>query len=243
MRLAVRALAPLLRETNALAKSDRAPTAYSGAKYAAHVAKKAAGTISPNVVQSVVGWVRRAMNEGFAGDDLDSLVENRFASNVLDAARENIATSRREHEGGAGFMYIEAAAYATADGVKGCEQGALKHRANQVKTLLAIPNKCGSCVHANAHADGTKRCALYNKVFVAQDDFGATFDTMKQANIRSANMDDQAATASLFAHAYDASEFSLHNASLEGFSLTAFPEDDKVSEVAFGGLIISNSWE
>ena len=243
VRLAVRALAPLLRETNALAKSDRAPTAYSGAKYAAHVAKKAVGTVSPNVVQSVVGWVRRAMNEGFAGNDLDSLVESRFASNVLDAARENIATSRREHEGGAGFMYIEASAYATADGVKGCEQGALKHRANQVKTLLAIPNKCGSCVHANAYADGTKRCALYNKVLVAQDDFGATFDTMKQANIRSANMDDQAVTASLFAHAYDASEFSLHNASLDGFSLTAFPEDEKVSEVAFGGLIISNSWE
>lgn len=243
VRLAGKALGPMLRETNALAEPDRTPTAYAGAKYAAHVAKKAASTISPNMVQSVVGWVRRAMNEGFAGNDLDALVEKRFAADVLNAARENIATTRREHEGGAGFMYIEASAYATADGVKGCEQGALKHRANQVKTLLAIPNKCGSCVHARTHADGTKRCALYNKVLVAQDDFGATFDTMKQANIRAANMDDQATTAALFAPSYDASEFSLHNASLDGFSLTAFPEDEKVNEVAFGGLVISNSWE
>ena len=243
VRLAGRALGPLLRETNALAEPDRTPTRYAGAKYAAHVATKAASAISPNTVQSVVGWVRRAMNEGFAGNDLDALVEKRFASEVLTAAHENIAAARREHEGGAGFLYIEASAYATADGVKGCEQGALKHRANQVKTLLAIPNKCGSCVHARTHEDGTKRCALYNKVLVARDDFGATLDTMKQANIRAANMDDQAATASLFAPSYDEGEFNLHNASLDGFSLTAFPENDKVNEVAFGGLFVSNPWE
>lgn len=243
VRLAGRALGPLLRETNALAEPDRTPTRYSGAKYAAHVAKKAASAVSPNTVQSVVGWVRRAMNEGFAGNDLDTLVEKRFASEVLDAAREKVAAVRREHEGGAGFLYIEASAYATADGVKGCEQGALKHRANQVKTLLAIPNKCGSCVHARALADGTQKCALYNKVLVARDDFGATLDTMKQANIRSANMDDQATTASLFAPTYDTGEFNLHNASLDGFSLTAFPENEKVNEVAFGGLFVSNPWE
>jgi hypothetical protein len=243
VRLAGRALGPLLRETNALAEPDRTPTRYLGAKYAAHVAKKAVGTVSPTTVQSVVGWVRRAMNEGFAGNDLDALVEKRFASEVLAAAQENIAAARREHEGGAGFMYIEASAYATADGVKGCEQGALKHRANQVKTLLAIPNKCGSCVHVRTHEDGTQRCSLYNKVLVARGDFGATFDTMKQANIRSANMDDQAATASLFAPSYNEGEFNLHNASLDGFSLTAFPENDKVSEVAFGGLFVSNPWE
>jgi len=243
VRLAGRALDPLLRETNALAEPDRTPTRYSGAKYAAHVAKKAASAVSPNTVQSVVGWVRRAMNEGFAGNDLDALVEKRFASEVLAAARENITAARREHEGGAGFLYIEASAYATADGVKGCEQGALKHRANQVKTLLAIPNKCGSCVHARALADGTQKCALYNKVLVARDDFGATLDNMKRANIRSANMDDQEATASLFAPSYDEGEFNLHNASLDGFSLTAFPENDKVNEVAFGGLFVSNPWE
>jgi hypothetical protein len=260
VRLAGRALGPLLREKNVLSEPDRTPTKYAGAKYAAHVANKVANNNSPNTVQAVVGWVRhamnepntvqavvgwvrRAMNEGFAGNDLDALVEKRFASDVLTAAHESIAAARREHEGGAGFLYIEASAYATADGVKGCEQGALKHRANQVKTLLVIPNKCGSCVHARTHEDGTKRCALYNKVLVARDDFGATLDTMKQANIRAANMDDQAATASLFAPSYDEGEFNLHNASLEGFSLTAFPENDKVSEVAFGGLFVRNPWE
>ena len=243
VRLAGRALGPLLRETNALAEPDRTPTRYAGAKYAAHVTTKAASAISPNTVQAVVGWVRRAMNEGFAGNDLDALVEKRFASAVLEFARENISEVRQEHEGGAGFLYIEASAYATADGVKGCEQGALKHRANQVKTLLAIPNKCDTCVHARTHEDGVQRCALYNKVLVSRDDFGATLDTLKQANIRAANMDDQSTTASLFAPSYDEGEFNLHNASLDGFSLTAFPENGKVAEVAFGGLVINPEQE
>ena len=243
LRVAGKALGPLLRETRALVEPDRTPTRYAGVKYATHVTEKAASGVSPSTVQSVVGWVRRAMNEGFAGNDLDALVEKRFAADVLDAAREKVAAVRREHEGGAGFVYVEAAAYATADGVKGCEQGALKHRANQVKTLLAIPNKCDSCVHARTLEDGTQRCALYNKVLVSRDDFGATLDTLKQANIRAANMDDQATTASLFAPTYNEGEFSLHNASLDGFSLTAFPENNKVSEVAFGGLVVHNPWE
>jgi hypothetical protein len=243
VQVASKQLAPLLRQTNALAEPDRTPTKYAGANYAAHVAKKAASAVSPNVVQAVVGWVRRTMNEGFAGRDLDDLVAKRFASDVLDAAREKVAAVRREHEGGAGFVYVEAAAYATLDGVKGCEQGALKHRANQVKTLLAIPNKCGSCVHAHALADGTQKCALYNKVLVSREDFGSRLDSMKQANIQTANMDDQALTASLFAPTYNESEFSLHNAALDGFSLTAFPEDGKVAEIAFGGLVLNPEWK
>jgi len=243
VRVASKHLDPLLRKTNALAEPDRAAPKYAGAQYAAHVAQKVASTVSPSTVHSVVGWVRRAMNEGFAGQDLDALVEKRFASDVLDAAREKVAAVRREHEGGAGFVYVEAAAYATSDGVKGCEQGALKHRANQVKTLLAIPNKCGSCVHARALADGTPKCALYNKVLASREDFGTHLDTMKQANIRAVNMDDQAHTASLFAPKFNADEFSLHNAALDGFSLVAFPENDKVAEVAFGGLVLNPEWE
>lgn len=247
-RLAGKTLGPFLRETNALAEPVHTPSEYAGHKYAPHVAKRASVNVSPETLQawrnrSVVGWVRRAMNEGFAGKDLDALVEKRFASDVLAVAQEAISAARRQHEGGAGFMYIEASAYATPDGVKGCEQGALKHRANQVKTLLAIPNKCDTCAHARTHEDGTVRCALYNKVLVTREDFGATFDTMKQANIRSANMDDQEATASLFAPTYNEGEFNLHNASLDGFSLTAFPENDKVRDVAFGGLVINPEWE
>ena len=247
-RLAGKTLGPFLRETNALAEPVHTPSEYAGHKYAPHVAKRASVNVSPETLQawrnrSVVGWVRRAMNEGFAGKDLDALVEKRFASDVLAVAQEAISAARRQHEGGAGFMYIEASAYATPDGVKGCEQGALKHRANQVKTLLAIPNKCDTCAHARTHENGTVRCALYNKVLVTREDFGATFDTMKQANIRSANMDDQEATASLFAPTYNEGEFNLHNASLDGFSLTAFPENDKVRDVAFGGLVINPEWE
>jgi hypothetical protein len=243
IRVAGSILDPVLRETQALEEPNHDHPVYAGAKYAAHTARKVASVVSPNTVQSVVRWIRRAMNEGFAGNNLNDLIENRFASDVLAASSEEIDSIRRAHEGGAGFLYVEAAAYATTDGVKGCEQGALKHRANQVKTLLAVPNKCGSCVHARTLEDGTPRCAIYNKIIVNAADFGSDLERLKQANIRTANQTDQEQTASLFSPTYDANEFNLHNASLDDFDYAPLPDNKKVADIAFGGLIIRSDSE
>ena len=193
------------------------------------VAQKIAGT---------VGWVRRAMNEGFAGKNLDDAIRSRFTDALLKEANDNIAKIRAAHEGLAGFRYIDASVYASKDGgVKGCEDGGLKHRANQVKMVLGM-NRCGSCAMANALPDGSMRCSVYNKMIVNASDFDANeLRRAKAATIKQANSSDAETTASLFAPRFDPNEFSLHNAALDNVRADDLPEQAKVNEIVMGGLI------
>ena len=189
-------------------------------------------------IRGVLRMARKAMSEGLAGNDLTSYLTHRFASSVLSASEALVSGLRAAHEGLSGFLYVDAEAYASDAGVKGCESGALKHRANQIPNVRAM-DRCATCTLARVREDGTRKCGVYNKTLVAASDVeGPELDTIKQANINAKNMTDAEATASLFAPTYDPGEFNLVNASLEGFDLDPMPENEKVAEVAFGGWVI-----
>lgn len=152
---------------------------------------------------SLLKWARIQMSEGTAGDELDQLFKLRFSSPLLKAAKPLIKAVRKEHEGLSGHVYVDAGAYASVKGTKGCEKGALVHRTGSLKTVLAI-DKCKSCVLKNA--DGI--CTVYNKLLVEEPPVQDR-KAYQRAAIKAANASDAEVTASLFAPAFDANEFSL----------------------------------
>jgi len=169
---AVRLLAPVVK--NALSDDQRTTRlAKDTGEREVRISKSASEIGLHQKVAGAVGWIRRAMNEGFAGKNLDDAIRNRFTESLLKEASGNIAKVRALHEGLAGFRYVDASVYASKDGgVKGCEDGGLKHRANQVKMVLGM-DRCGSCAMANALPDGSTRCSVYNKMLVRASDFDA----------------------------------------------------------------------
>ncbi len=203
------------------------------------IAKAASeGGVSANEVYAVIRTARRVMTEGMAGKDFDSYLRHRFADSLLRAAHGFVQGARKAHEGLSGFLYVDSEAYASEAGAKGCESGALKHRANQIPNVRAM-GRCATCTLARVREDGTRKCGVYNKTLVAASDVeGPELDMIKQANINAKNMTDAEATASLFAPTFDPNEFNLVNASLDGFDLDPLPENEKVAEVAFGGWVI-----
>jgi hypothetical protein len=172
------------------------------------------------------------MSEGFAGKDLSDIIEKRLSNNLLKAADAQIRELRAAHEGASGFLYVDAEAYASPEGVTGCEQGALKHRANKIPSVAEMP-RCGSCAMARVLEDGTRKCGVYNKV-LASGFTEQELDLVRERNIRASDMTDVETTTSLFAPTYNPDEFGLENSNLEGFGLE-LPEDEKVAEVSFGG--------
>ena len=58
---------------------------------------------------------------------------------------------------------------------------------------------------------------------------------IKQANIKSTEMNDAEVTASLFAPTFDPSEFGLVNASLEDVAFDSLPETEKLAKIMFDG--------
>lgn len=233
-KMATKMLAPVLRESGALEEAGHKTSSYQGRAYR-QVPQRVA-TVSPHMreVEGMLRWVREAMNEGFAGKDLDDLIRNRFSSSVIKNGSEQLQQVRGQHEGAAGHLYIDASVYASKVGTKGCDKGALKHRANAVGTVLAM-DRCAGCALRKVKADGTPVCTKYNKRLASESDLPDQIDHMKAANIKAANMTDQEATASLFAPSYDPSEFGLHNANLDTVDV---PEHDveTISEVLFGGM-------
>ena len=200
----------------------------------AATSKKSRSVLAGQIKQAT-SWVRKTMTEGFAGKDLDSLIHNRFAGALLEAAKSEIEQVRVAHEGLSGFLYVDSEVYASEAGVKGCESGAMKHRANQIPNVRAM-NRCATCTLVRVREDGTRKCGVYNKTLVAAEDVeGSELDSIRQANINAKNMTDAESTASLFASTYDPSEYNLVNASLEGFGFDPMPENEKVADIVFGG--------
>jgi len=196
---------------------------------------KTARSVLAGQIKQATSWVRKTMTEGFAGKDLDSLIHNRFAGSLLEAAESEISQIRAAHEGLSGFLYVDAGAYASETGAKGCESGAMKHRANQIPNVRAM-DRCATCTLARVREDGTRKCGAYNKTLVdAADLSGPEMEPLKKANIKSVEMSDAEATASLFAPSYDAREFGLVNANLEGFALEELPETEKMASIFFDG--------
>lgn len=216
----------MVKEVSKKLASQQTPKAsqYSGAKIRENEYRSTGipdAPVEDRQVLKLARYARRHMSEGVAGNTLTALIRQRFAPDVLKKGAAKLAELRREHEGLSGHLYVDAAAYASPTGTEGCEQGALKHRANALKTVLSM-DRCGSCAFANKKADGTLVCQKYNKALV--DEFaGETVKAYQQEQIRLANSPtrDIEMTAALF---NPAEEFGLVNP-LDGFDL----EDERTA--------------
>lgn len=230
-------LDPILKETGALSKEAAAPNVYQDTPFTRAVGEhKNASGPGFREVDRLLRWAKQQMSEGVVGRDLDHMLQGRFAHSVRTAAMDALRRLRGQQEGLAGHLFVDATAYATENGTKGCEKGALKHRANQIPAVLQM-DKCGSCALRVAKEDGTPRCQMYNKRLVASvselvDDPSA----YQKETIRLANGTDADRVASLFANTYE-NDFNLGGESeLDNLVLEDTPENEEVGEVFFGGL-------
>ena len=228
-------LGPFLKKTGALNPRAPATKKYRDAKFTHHVASAPEIGVSAPEIHKAARWVRQQMTEGFAGPELDTLIQLRLTPKVAAAAGSRIASERKEHEGLAGHVYVDAAAYASVEGVTGCDDGALKHRANGLKFVRAM-DRCDGCVYKNA--DGV--CQKYNKTLL--DEIPADFAKMARAkHLATHHMSDQEQTAAMFSIGMDAASaadlFQLHNGALDDVETEA-PDHQILDGIFFGGFEI-----
>lgn len=210
---------------------------YLDTKYTAHVAQSMAPRDdNPLEVRRLLRWASVQMTEGFAGQDLDHLLQSRFSSGLLKASEAPLVQLRLKHEGLAGHLYVDASAYATPAGTTGCDTGALTHRANAIPSVLQM-DRCGSC---SANVDGS--CQKYRKLLVSGPPVPDPVRYQKEA-IRLANSGDAERTASLFTPSYSAEEFDLQNDGLDQFDYDTLPSNEEVSDVLFDGFVIPSEEE
>jgi hypothetical protein len=189
---------------------------------AMHAAAKTSG-IKVAEFQLLATWLRRQMSEGMAGNDLTSLMGLRFASPLRKAGAEMVKALRAEHEGLAGHLYVDAAAYASKTGTTGCEKAASTHRANTIRYVKAM-ERCAGCALANANGV----CTKYGKELLVNLPKNAA--AFQQKMIRQADAPDQEITAALF----NPKEFDL-NAQTE-IDLDDPNVTEDIGDVLFGGL-------
>lgn len=234
MRLAVRKLSASLKG-GVLSAAPRAEKSYDGTKFEAHVGERVASRNTRTAVVSAVKWLKVALTEGFAGKELDGLLRHKFSDSLLGEVREEFSNLRKAHEGGSGFLYVDASAYDKGAGVQGCEEGGLKHRTNQIPTVLAM-DKCDSCVLAVTLEDGSRRCSTYNKKLLV-DANGPEMDKLRRRNIKASNQNDYEKTAALFSepeNIYNPTEFGLDNSVLEDFEFDEVVREPDF-DISFGG--------
>lgn len=171
--------------------------------------------------KQLASWLRQQMSEGVAGGELDTLLRVRFASPLRKAAEPMVTALRKEHEGLSGFLYVDAAAYASPTGTTGCEAAAPKHRANQVKFVKAM-DRCSGCVFANANGV----CRKYGKELLHK--LPSDAQAFRAAMLKMADAPDHELTASLF----DPSEYALQG-NLD-VSLDSAPSSKELGDVLFG---------
>ena len=216
-----------------------APVSNASVKLPDHEARmaKAAteGGVSVPEIRGMLRWASQQMSEGFAGKDLNDLIQYRFTDKILRASSGLLSDLRETHEGLAGFLYVDAAAYVSPTGISGCEEGGRKHRANQLRAVSSV-GRCVGCTSSRMMEDGTRKCAVYSKVLLDRGDLPPEIAQVKNANIESADMSDEEVTASLFASSYDPAEFGLHNANLESVAVEPAPNLERLGEIVLGGL-------
>jgi len=172
-------------------------------------------------------WLRRQMSEGMAGKDLTALLQLRFASPLRIASTSLIASLREAHEGLAGHLYVDAAAYASKKGIKGCEAGATQHRTNNVPLVKAMP-RCAGCNFANTNGV----CIKYGKELM--HDLPADAGVFQKQMLAVADAPDHEITAALF----DPGEFNLGN-SMENLDVNDPTITEDIGGVFFGdGMIL-----
>ena len=226
-------LAPVFQKTSALEDRKKEPRAYDKTPFTRAASEAKGRSVLAGQIRTATQWLRRSMSEGWAGTELDSLLGQRFSEAVLKEGSSQIQEARKAHEGLAGFLYVDAEAYASPSGSTGCEKFASKHRANQIPYVREM-ERCASCSLVRVLEDGSRKCGVFNKVLAPMDIYlteGA--DTLREKNIAAAGMTDAEATSSLFAPTYQ-DEFGLSNSNLEGFEVDNLPENDKIS-ILFGG--------
>jgi len=204
---------------------------YSDTPYTQHIIRDKKPRTLLASAESVEKWVRQKMAEGNMGRDLDTLLQTKYANEVLDHYGEKIGSLRKAHEGLSGQVYVDAKAYDTPNGVTGCDQGALQHRANTIPAVLEM-DKCSSCVYKNAD----DVCQKYNKPVVASVQLLGIDNPRKyqKESIRLANSSDSERTASLFANNYDQNEFSL--TTNEELEIDDEQTPQALADVLFGGF-------
>lgn len=206
------------------AQADRkAGKALSASEKAMHAAAKASG-IRVAEFQMLSTWLRRQMSEGLAGNDLSSLLSLRFASPLRKAAIQMVKALRQEHEGLAGHLYVDAAAYASQTGTAGCEKAAATHRANAIRYVQAM-DRCAGCALANANGV----CTKYGKELLTRLPKNAA--AFQQRMIHQADAPDQEITASLF----NPQEFDLGGSPLD-LDIGEAPVTEGIGDVLFDGL-------
>lgn len=235
VRLASRYLNPILKESGALEDGGKTARTYDGVAYRQVPQRVASVNPHEREVRAMLAWTSRTLNEGFAGQDLDELLAAKFSSTVRKAGASELKALRKAHEGGSGFIYVDASAYATKTGTKGCESAAPRHRANQVKFVLAM-DRCATCAKARKKADGTRVCGPYKKQIITASDLPDEIAGMRQANVKAANMDDAESVASMFESGYDPSEFDLQSPLDHDIEFESAPENEKLAEIVFGGM-------
>lgn len=193
-------------------------------------------------VNGMLRWVKEELNAGWAGYEFEGLLKARLAKPLLKAAKELIAEVRDEHEGLAGHLYVDAATYGDKRGVKGCEEGAAKHRGNDIAYVLRMA-ACKDCTHCNQHGS----CTKYAKELVSREDFGDKALRKFQAKtLRMLDSTDAEKTASYFAPVENpAQEWGLQNDNLEDIDYYAEAEPDDMgdlADIAFGGMDLPDGW-
>lgn len=220
-----------------MASDDEAAAALS-AHAAEHKARqqaqKAAHVEGESVkqVEKMLRWTRQQMSEGMAGRDLTDLLSARWSGTLIKQATSQLVQIRKKHEGLAGHLYVDAAAYASPQGTSGCEKAASKHRANAVPVVLAMP-RCASCTARSQREDGSMFCQKYGKPLVEKPPVEDP-DGYQREQLRLANASDAEVTASLFNN--PAAEFGLHNDVLDSFDVSEAPETSEISDYMFGGM-------
>lgn len=176
---------------------------------------KNAGVV-PGEVHSLVSGVMSDMHSGLAGKALDRSLRVTYTKPLRKAASALIRSLRKAHEGLAGFLYVDAKSYAP-EGVAGCEDGAKKHRGDEIPYVLKM-GSCKSCVFKSREGF----CMKYDKELVASFD-DAEKSSYQNAMIEQSNAEFAPKTASLSAPIRDdAKEFGLCNSNLD--NITAYPE-------------------
>ena len=242
LRIASPLLNPILKETNALALPTTQTEEYKGASFQVHQEHRRTAHVEKIsqedlAIRKMTRWARQQMTEGTVGKTLTALLKTKFAPPFLKKAKSQLDQVRKSHEGLSGHLYVDAGAYASPTGTNGCDEGGMKHRANQLKFVMAM-DRCGSCAFATRLANGTPVCQKYNKELITELPEGSA--EYQKESIRMADASDAEQTASLFASCYDPSEFNLANSELDNFAFDEMANTETISDVFFGGMEIDD---
>lgn len=178
-------------------------------------------------LKRLLKWAQIKMSEGSAGKELNALLRARFTGSLITAGEDLLRELRAQHEGLAGRLYVDASAYASSVGADGCERGALVHRANQLKYVLAMA-RCASCTHARGGV-----CEKYGKKLTASAPVDDPKAYQKEA-LRMADASDAEVTASYFAPVHNPGEFDLTDP-MTNFDLGEAPSNESLGEILFDG--------